>query len=189
MKRRLWLKFTVAGTFATTLATAGSDASAQPRYAVSAARVQQAVAERFPVRYTVGGLLRLTVRTPALRFLPELNRMAADMVVVATGPALATTSSGAFDLDFALRYERSDRTIRAHRLRVRSLRVAGLPPPYPELLDAFRQSLAQQTFGEVVLHRLVAQDLALADVMGLEPESITVTADGLEIGFGTRPSR
>jgi hypothetical protein len=36
---------------------------------------------------------------------------------------------------------------------------------------------------EVVLHTLRPQDLALADTMGFEPGDITVTADGLVIGF------
>jgi hypothetical protein len=121
--------------------------------------------------------------------LPQLDRVAADMVVVAGGPALARSVSGEFAIDFALRYERRDQTVRAHRLRVRSLRVPGLPQPYPELLDGFAQALADEALGEVVLHRLGPQDLALADVMGLEPDTITVTAQGLAIGFAPKPAR
>jgi hypothetical protein len=182
MKRRVLLAWCAAGGTAALL-PAGRGALAQPRYAVSTAVLQQAVAQRFPMRFGVGGLLQLTVGTPVLRLLPQANRIATDLVVVAAGPALAAPSSGAFDLDFALRYERSDQTIRAQRLRVRSLRVAGLPPPYPELLDAFGQALAQQSFGEIVLHRLRAADLALAEALGLEPDTITVTEAGLVIGF------
>ncbi len=162
-------------------------AVAQPRYTVSAATLQDAVAQRFPLRFAVAGLLQLTVETPALRLLPQANRIAADMAVVAAGPALARPSSGEFDLDFALRYERRDQTIRARGLRVRSLRVAGLPAPYPELLDAFGQSLAQQSFGELVLHRLRPSELALADGLGLEPDTIDVTDGGLVIGFAPKP--
>jgi hypothetical protein len=40
---------------------------------------------------------------------------------------------------------------------------------------------------EVVLHTLQPKDLALADVMGLQPGSITVTASGLVIGFVAKP--
>lgn len=160
-----------------------SGAAAQPRYTVSAATLQEAVAQRFPRRFSLGAVLQLTVLTPVLRLLPQANRIATDMVVAAAGPALATPASGEFDLDFALRYERSDRSIRASRLRVRSIRVSGLPPPYPELLDGFGQAMAQQALGELVLHRLRPADLALADAMGLEPDTITVTDDGLVIAF------
>lgn len=186
MKRRRMLAWTMAAAPAALLAPA---AQAQPRYTVSAATLQDAVAQRFPLRFGLAGLLQLTVGTPALRLLPQANRIGAGMVVVAAGPALPRPSSGEFDLDFALRYERSDQTIRARQLRVRSLRVAGLPAPYPELLDAFGQALAGQTFGELVLHRLRPADLALADGLGLEPDAIDVTDDGLAIGFAPKPWR
>lgn len=184
MKRRLFLTWMAAGAPAALLMPA---ARAQPRYSVSAATLQDAVAQRFPLRFAVAGLLQLTVETPALRLLPQSNRVAADMAVAATGPALARPSRGEFGLDFGLRYERSDQTIRARQLRVRSLRVLGLPAPYPELLDAFGQSLAQQTFGEMVLHRLRPSQLALADGLGLEPDTIDVTDAGLVIGFAPKP--
>ena len=189
MKRRILLARTVAAATAAMLLPAGRGALAQPRYAVSAAVLQDAVAQRFPMRLGLGGLLQLTVRTPVLRLLPKVNRVATDMIVVVAGPGLEPPATGEFDLDFALRYERSDQTIRARRLRVRSLRISGMPAPYPELLYGFSQALAQQAFGEIVVHRLSAADLALAEGLGLEPDTITVTADGLVIGFAPRLAR
>jgi hypothetical protein len=41
----------------------------------------------------------------------------------------------------------------------------------------------------VVVHRMRAADLALADTMGFEPGNITVEADGLAIEFVPRASR
>lgn len=51
------------------------------------------------------------------------------------------------------------------------------------LLSGYRAALADGTLLEVVLHRMRAQDLALPDAMGLRPGSITVTSEGLTIGF------
>jgi hypothetical protein len=51
------------------------------------------------------------------------------------------------------------------------------------VLDAYSAALARQSFGEVVLHHLRPRDLALADAMGLQPGDITVTPEGLRIGF------
>jgi hypothetical protein len=115
--------------------------------------------------------------------------MAASMVLTVAGPALARNAAGQFDLDFGLRYERGDQTLRAHDLRVRSLHIAGMPPPYPVLLEGVSQALADRSLGEVVLHRLRAQDLALAEVMGLEPDTVTVTAAGVVIGFAAKVMR
>ena len=161
----------------------GAQAAGQPGYTVSTGQLEQAVASRFPLRYPVGGLLDLHVLAPRLRLLPELNRLGADMVVEAVGPALGRPYSGTFDLDFALRYETSDRTVRAHRLRVQSLRFADLPPGPSALLDTYGPALARQALGEVVLHTLRPQDLALPEAMGLQPGSITVTPKGLAVSF------
>lgn len=162
------------------------DARAQPSYTVSSEQLQEAVAQRFPMRYPVGGLLNLDLQAPRLRLLPDVNRLGTEMVVKAAGPALRRSYAGTFDLDFALRYEASDQSIRAHQLRVNWLRFAGLPPGPSELLDAYGPALAEQALQEVILHRLRPQDLMLADGMGLEPGAITVTAKGLVIGFVTK---
>lgn len=167
----------------------GAQAAGQPGYTVSAGQLEEAVASRFPLRYPVGGLLGLEVLAPHLRLLPALNRLGAEMQVQATGPALGRSYSGSLDLDFALRYEASDRTLRAHRLRVHSLRFPDLAPGPAALLDTYGPALARQALGEVVLHTLRPQDLALPDAMGLQPGSITVTPKGLAVSFVPAPPR
>lgn len=188
MNRRRWLA-SAATALATTCAPAGAAADSLPSYTISPEQLQAAVDRRFPLRFAAGGLLQLTVRKPVLQLLPQADRVAAEMALEASGPVLARASSGELEIDFALRYERSDQTLRAHRLRILSFRISDLPQPYPGMLDALGQALAQRTFGEVVLHRLEPGDLRLADVMGLEPETVTVTERGLVIGFGPKPAR
>lgn len=178
MKRRQWLMLLP---FAFALAAA--PAQAQSSYTVTNAQLQQAVAGRFPMRYPVGGLLELTLQVPRLRLLPEQNRLSSQMVVDAAGPALAHSGTGNFDVDFALRYEPSDQSIRAHQLRVNTLSLSGLAPGPSALLRAYGSALAEQALLEVVLHKLRPQDLMLADGLGLQPGAITVTARGLVIGF------
>ncbi len=161
-------------------------AQGKPSYTVSAAQLQQAVAQRFPMRYQVAGLVDLDVKSPLLRLLPEQNRLAAAVAINAAGPALGRSYPGTFDIDFALRYEPSDQTLRAHQLQVRSLRMEGLNPGTTELLQATLPGLVRDNLREVVVHRLRPQDLALPDGMGLQPDTITVTRDGLEIGFAPK---
>lgn len=164
-------------------------AAAQPKYTVSSAQMQAAVASRFPLRYPLGGLLELTLQAPALRLLPDVNRLGTVMGVDAAGPLLGRPATGSFDVDFALRYEASDMTIRAYRLKVNSLRIQGLPPEAAMLLNAYGGQLAEQALLEVVVHKLEPKDLALADTMGLEPGTITVTAQGLSIDFVNKTVR
>ena len=164
-------------------------AYAQPSFKVSAEQLEKAIAQRFPRRYPAGGLFDINVQAPQLRLLPELNRLGAQMVVDAGGPALRRSYTGAFNLDFALRYEPTDQSIRASQLRVNSLRFDDLPPRPAALLDAYGPTLAEQTLQDAVLHQLQPQDLTLADTMGLEPDKITVTRQGLVISFVAKQPR
>jgi len=156
---------------------------AQPHYKVSAARLQAAVAQRFPMRYPVEGLMNLDVQVPQLRLLPALNRMGAEMVVHAAGPALQRRHQGTLEVEFALRYEATDHTVRAHQLRLARLQFPSLQPGVVALLNTYGPALAERTLLEVVLHTLRAQDLALPDTLGMQPGSITVTGEGLTMGF------
>ncbi|HYW55866.1 MAG TPA: DUF1439 domain-containing protein [Polaromonas sp.] len=178
MKRRQWITM-----LAGALALATTPAQAQPSYTVTTAQLQEAVVKKFPMRYPVGGLIELTLQPPNLRLLPEQNRLRTQMVVDANGPALSRSTTGNFDVDFALRYEPRDQSIRAHMLKVNSLSLSELAPVPAALLQAYGPSLAEQSLLEVELHKLEPKDLMLADGLGLEPGKITVTARGLVIGF------
>lgn len=57
------------------------------------------------------------------------------------------------------------------------------------LLGASNASLAEQTLLEVVVHRLKKKDLAMADLLRLEPGKITMTDQGVMIGFVNKPVR
>ena len=162
-------------------------AQAQPRYTVSAEQLQQSVAQRFPIRYGVPGLVDLDIEPPQLHLLQQHNRMRAQMAVAASGPALDRAQRGTFDVEFALRYEPADRTIRAHQLQFRNLQLPGLTPQASDLLNVYGPAMAAQALQEVVLHRLRPQDLAMADSLGMRPDSITVTDQGLVIGFVFKP--
>ena len=162
-------------------------AAAQPSYTVSLRQMQQALDGRFPRSYPVAGLLDLQLQTPRLALLPERNQINAVADVQASGPLLRRSHGGTFDVDFALRYEPSDRTLRAHDLRVNALRLDGLKPQAAQALALYGQQLADQSLREVVLHQLQPKDLALADGLGVQPESITVTSQGLVVRFGNKP--
>jgi hypothetical protein len=160
-----------------------STLTAQPRLVVSKEQLQQVVAKRFPLRYPVVGLLNLEVQAPDIRLLPEQNRLNATMVVEASGAALNRKQTGTFEVEFALRYEVSDRTLRATALRFKRLSFPGLQPMASDMLNLYGQTLSEKALLEVVLHTLKPQDLGMADGLGMQPGSITVTDKGLVVDF------
>jgi len=163
------------------------DRARPPGHFVSAHALQDALAQRFPIRFPVAGLLDLDLQTPRLQLLPERNRVGAEMELDAAGPALNRRHSGTLALDFALRFEASDRSLRAHQLQLGRLQFPSLQPAVVELLNSYGPALAAQALNEVVLHRFSAQDLALPERLGLQPGAITVTADGLVVALVARP--
>ncbi|RLJ37572.1 DUF1439 domain-containing protein [Acidovorax sp. 106] len=158
-----------------------AQAQAQPRWTVPLEQLQERVAQRFPLRYPVQGMLDLTVHTPQLAALPAANRLSAAMAVDAAGQALRRAHSGQLVVEFALRYEPSDRTVRAHQLRLARLQFPTLQPAVVELLNVYGPALAQQSLMEVVLHQVKPQELALLDGLGLQPGPLVVTERGVTV--------
>ena len=157
--------------------------TAQPRFVVSKDQLQQVMAKRFPLRYPVVGLVDLTLQAPEIRFLPEQNRLNALMVVEASGQALNRNQAGTLEVEFALRYEVSDRTLRATAIRFKRLNFPGLRPVASEMLNLYGPTLSEKALLEVVLHNLKPQDLGMAEGLGLQPGSLTVTDKGLVVDF------
>lgn len=165
------------------LAAARAQEAAKPTYRVSAAQLQEVVAQRFPQDVPLGNLFAITVQAPRIRLLPKSNRLGTELALEAGGPALHRRYPGTFDVEFGLRYEDSDQTIRAHSPSVNALRFEGAPPQVAQLLEQYGPSLARQAMDGAVLHKLRPQDLMMADGLGLQPGNITVTASGLVIHF------
>jgi hypothetical protein len=162
-------------------------APALPRITVPQDLLQTEVAKRFPVRYPVAGLVNLDLGAPRLGLLPAQNRLRAEMPVTAAGAALTRSQQGSFIVDFALRYEHSDRSLRAHQLKVYRFRFPGLQPEAVDLLNTYAPALAEQSLREVVLYQLPQKEAAMADLLGLRPGQITVTEQGLLVELVQRP--
>lgn len=196
MRRRLLLTLLplmgvpVPGTAQTPAPSAPAEqAPALPRITVPQDLLQTEVAKRFPVRYPVAGLVNLDLGAPRLGLLPAQNRLRAEMPVTAAGAALARTQQGSFTVDFALRYEHSDRSLRAHQLKVYRFRFPGLQPEAVDLLNTYAPALAEQSLREVVLYQLPQKEAAMADLLGLRPGQITVTEQGLLVELVQRPTQ
>lgn len=158
----------------------------RPHYKISAAQLHEALAARFPLRLGVPGLLELEVSAPRLHLLPARNKLGASLLAQPSGPGLPPTEPGEVDLLFGLRYEATDRTLRANRPEILDLRLPGLAPDARQALQAWLPALTREVVGEIVVHHFTPRELGLADTMGFEPEKVTVVDDGLLVVFGPK---
>ena len=181
MNRRAWLMVAVAGM---SLAAAGCSGGAVPSsVSVSQQKLQEMLGKRFPREFPVAGLLHLSLTAPKLTMLPERNMINAVIPAELSGKVLKDKYRGDLNVDFALRYEPSDRSLRAYQIKVNQLNMDGLAPGMSEMLGTYATALADQALGQVVLYQLQDKDLALVDALSVEPGAITVTASGLTVAL------
>lgn len=186
MHRRLF--FTAVACWTAAHAMAQDDA-ARPRHKIAARELHDALSARFPVRFGVTGIVDIRISAPRLLLLPARNRLGAGLIAQVGGMPMQQTQAAELDIAFALRYEPSDRTVRAHQLEVIGLRAPGLLPDTTQLLQRLLPAMARDAVGEIVLHRFAARELALPDTMGFEPDEIRVLEDGVLILFGPKQRR
>lgn len=158
-----------------------------PRQKISAATLYEALSRRFPLRLAMGPVLQAQISAPRLLLLPARNQLGAALRAEFSGLQLGAAQAGEMDLVFGLRYEASDRSLRARDPQILEVRWPGLPPETAQALQGLLPALSRQ-LGEVVLHRFTARDLALPETMGLQPQELQVLDDGLLVLFGPRRS-
>lgn len=181
LKRRSLLLISAVGLG---LSAAGCSGQSLPSsFSVSTAKLQSMLAQRFPKQYPVAGLLQMQLQTPQLTMLAERNVVSALLDAQLSGPVLKGIFKGQLGVDFSLRYEPTDRTLRAHQIKLNHLEMDGLAPAMTEMLSTYAAALADQALGQVVLYQLQDKDLALADAVNMEPGAITVTAQGLTVAM------
>lgn len=169
--------------------SAAAQGPAVPRQKISASELYTRLADRFPVRFTVAGLLALKVDAASLLLLPPRQKLGATLSVQGTGLGGQRLEAGEMDVAFALRYERSDRTLRALDPEVLDLRWPGLQPDAAAVLRGTLPDAARDAIGEVVVHQFSDRELALPDTMGFEPGKLEVLDDGLLIVFQPKQAR
>jgi len=150
-------------------------------------RLQQALAQRFPIKQRLADVLELEVLPPRLSLLPASNRLATDIDLNVADRLMGGRYSGSIAVDFGLRFEPSDNTIRMTRARVNRVSMAGVPEPYQTAITRNAPRLAERLFDNRVLHQFSEKDLSLVNGLGLEPGEITVTPKGLSVTLVPRP--
>ncbi len=161
--------------------------SLAPRsYTLTQAELQAIAAQSFPRQYPLLGLVSMEVNAPQLRLLPDTNRINATMTAQLRGKVLPHSYDGGLDLDFALRYEPKDHTLRATQVHVNALVMTGLPEGLSTMLHAYAPRLAEQAMDDVVLHTLRAEDLEKLKNADRLPAQFVVTQEGLRIDFAAK---
>jgi len=179
MSGRKWVRWALAAAVA---AAAGCAALLGPRTVeVSQAQLQQVIERQFPIERRYLELLDVRVALPRVMLRPEENRLATEFEVRVTDRLFRVEHRGEIALNYGLRYEPGDHSVRLTNVRVDRFDVDGAPALLRQQLDRVAVQLAEQTLNERPLYTLRAKDIEAVQGRGYQPADIRVTPAGLVI--------
>jgi hypothetical protein len=148
---------------------------------VSQAQLQQAVERRFPIERRYLELLDVTVAAPRVLLRPETNRVATEFEVLVSDRVFHGQHRGTIALNYGLRFEPSDNSVRLTSVRIDRFDIDGAPALLRQQLDRLGLQLAEQTLNERAVYTLRARDVEAVQGRGYHPGDIRVTPGGLMI--------
>ncbi len=155
------------------------------RLSLSREQLQAALAQRFPLEQRVAEVLDLRLAEPVLQL--QAGRIGAELALTVTERLLGTAHPARMALDFGLRFEPSDRSVRMQGVRVQQLAFTRLAPAYQALMNRHAPALAERALEGQVLYQVSEADWQSLLRLGLVPGEFTVTPQGLDLDFRPPP--
>jgi hypothetical protein len=150
---------------------------------LSQERMQSLVERQFPRQQRLFDVIDLTVDRPTLRLLPERNHIATYLDLTATDRLSGRTARGSLALDYALRYEASDASVRLSQVQVTNVQLELGSGPLSPSAARLGAVLAERLLDDFVLYRADAERLQQLQRAGVTVAEIAVTVGGIELRF------
>ena len=163
------------------LPAGGIAAPGSKTFTVSQEKLQEAIAGRFPYRQRLADVLDLQVLSPRLALLPDTNRIGTELDLNLLEKLGGRTYTGTMALDYGLRFDASDNSVRMTGVRVSSVHLKDVPEPFNGAIARHMPRLAEQLLTGFALHKFSDQDMSLVSGLGFEPGEIKVTPRGLRV--------
>lgn len=140
---------------------------------------------RFPLRKRVGELLELSLANPRLSLRPGAGRLATEFDLLAEERLLGHRWSGQIALEYGLRLERSDHSLRLDRPWVTRLVLDNKSGnPQIERMGALAM---EQVLNDLVVVKMKPEQVERLAQAGYELGEVTIGSSGVEIGTRPRP--
>jgi hypothetical protein len=149
-----------------------------PRVHFSEGELNQMLARRFPAEKRLLQTLDVTLSHPDLRLKPETDRLATSFDITAADRLFGQRWQGHLALEYALKLDASEGTLRMAEPRVTELRIDEGVSAQAQRIGAL---VLESMLDGLVLHRLKPEQLQRLADAGLAPGEVRVRADGVEI--------
>ena len=175
------LLFLTAVALVFTLPAGGFAAPGSKTVTIAPEQLQATIAKRFPYQQKLADVLDLKIMSPRLALLPDTNRIGTELDLNLLERIGGRTYTGTMALDYGLRFERSDNSVRMTGVRVSSVKLNNVPEPFNEAISRHMPRMAEQLLSNYALHTFSEQDMSLVSGLGFEPGEIKVTPKGLRV--------
>jgi len=121
-----------------------------------------------------------------LTLIPQNNRVGTELDVAAVDRLFGNSATGHVRLDYGLRFQPSDHTIRMTQVRVRDLTLASGSNNLHGAAQRIGTLAAENALENLVLYRMKPAQADEMDRLGLVASPITVTPQGLHMSVSPR---
>ena len=146
--------------------------------------LQAQLARRFPIERSLFDTFTLKLSDPLLSLDAAAGRLGTELTLQGSDLRNGRSLQGRLALDYGLRYEPADASIRLVQPRVQRLDFApaqGLSVGRAEMAQRMGVALAERLLDDLVLYRVPPQRLEQLRAAGVQPGTLQVTPAGVEI--------
>ena len=153
---------------------------------ISESQLTVLMARQFPMERKVMEVIDLNITNPVLTLIPESNRVGTELDVTAIDRLFGSTALGHVKLDYGLRFQPSDHTIRMTEVRVRELLLSSGSNNLRGDSQRIGGLVAENALENLVLYRMKPAQADEMDRLNLVASPITVTPQGLHMSVSPR---
>jgi len=133
-------------------------------------------------------VIDLSITNPVLTLIPQQNRVGTELDVTALDRLFGSSAMGHVKLDYALRFQASDHTIRMTQVRVRELTLSSGSNNLRGAAQRIGGLVAENALEDLVLYRMKPTQADEMDRLNLVASPITVTPQGLHMSVSPKPN-
>ena len=153
---------------------------------ISESQLSVLMARQFPMERKVMEVIDLNITNPVLTLIPQANRVGTELDVTAIDRVFGSTALGHVRLDYALRFQPSDHTIRMTQVRVRELTLSSGSSNLHGTAQRIGGLVAENALENLVLYRMKPAQADEMDRLNLVASPITVTPQGLHMSVSPK---
>jgi hypothetical protein len=153
---------------------------------ISESQLTLLLARQFPMERKVMEVIDLNIANPQLELMPQGNRIGTELDVTALDRLFGSTAMGHVKLDYALRFQPADHTIRMTQVRVRELTLSSGSNNLRGAAQRIGGLVAENALENLVLYRMQPSQADEMDRLDLVASPITVTPRGLHMTVSPR---